>query len=282
MVHKASKVSRVRSRSLGGLVVKLAVIFVYFFLYAPIVLLVITSFNPEEVMRFPNSGYSLTWYHVFFRDHPTLWALFNSLILAALSSILAAIIGTPCALGLVRGSFAGKRLVNLLVFTPLIVPPVITGLALVLLLHGVGVPRGFAYLIIGHTLLGLPYVVVVVSAQLYGFPPNVEEAAMSLGANEVDTFFEVTLPLLKPGIIAGVMFAFVNSLQEYPASQAWAAPTFYTLPIVMYNKIRDQLSPEINVIGVLMIVIAIILPLMGEYLRGAGRLKANTADATKG
>ncbi|MET4234606.1 spermidine/putrescine transport system permease protein [Bradyrhizobium sp. LA6.10] len=273
---------RFKLRSLGDRIVKLMVIFVYFFLYAPMILLVITSFNPEEVMRFPTSGYSLTWYYVFFSDYPMLSALLNSLILATLSSILAAIIGTLCALGMVRGSFVGKKLVNLLIFTPLIVPPVITGLALVLLLHGVGIPRGLAYLIIGHTLLGLPYVVVVVSAQLYGFPRNLEEAAMSLGANEVDTFFEITLPLLKRGIVAGVMFAFVNSLQEYPASQAWAAPSFYTLPIVMYNKIRDQLSPEINVIGVLMIVIAIILPLAGEYLRGTGHAKAKTAEATQG
>jgi spermidine/putrescine transport system permease protein len=252
---------------LGRPVIRLTVLFAYFFLYAPIVLLIVTSFEPGEVMRFPNTGYGLRWYRYFVSDYPTMAALGHSLVLAIVSSLLAAVLGTFCALGLVRSDFFGKRLVNLLVFVPLIVPPVITGIALVLLLYGFGVPRGLVYLIIGHTLLGLPYVVVVVAAQLYGFPRNLEEASLSLGANEVETFFEITLPLLKRAILAGIMFAFITSLQEYPATQTWAAPSFYTLPIVMYDKIRDQLSPEINVIGVLMILIAIPLPLMSEFLR---------------
>jgi spermidine/putrescine transport system permease protein len=256
-----------RRLRVGGRIVRLTVLFVYFFLYAPIVLLILTSFEPGEVMRFPNTGYGLKWYKFLLGDYPTMAALGHSLVLAVISSLLAAVLGTLCALGLVRSDFFGKRLVNLLVFVPLIVPPVITGIALVLLLYAFGIPRGLAYLIIGHTLLGLPYVVVVVSAQLYGFTRNLEEASLSLGANEVETFFEVTLPLLKPAILAGILFAFITSLQEYPATQTWAAPSFYTLPIVMYDKIRDQLSPEINVIGVLMILIAIPLPLMSEFLR---------------
>ncbi|MBT1517370.1 ABC transporter permease [Bradyrhizobium sp. SRL28] len=252
---------------LGRRMVRLVVIFAYFFLYAPIVLLFITSFDPGEVMRFPNTGYDLTWYRFFLSDYPTIIALGNSLVLAVASSLLAAILGTLCALGFVRSDFLGKKFLNLLIFVPLIVPPVVTGIALVLLLYGLGIPKGLGYLVIGHTLLGLPYVVVVVSAQLYRFPRNLEEASLSLGANEVETFFEVTLPLLKPGILAGIVFAFMTSLQEYPATQTWAVPSFYTLPIVMYDKIRDQLSPEVNVIGVLMILIAIPLPLIAEYLR---------------
>ena len=261
MARKANRsaFSNFRNLKVGSAFVNATVAFVYLFLYAPIVLLIFTSFNPDEVMRFPNTGYSLKWYRFFLNDHPTIQSLINSIALALGSSLLAGVIGTLCALGLVRGSFLGKRFLNVMVYVPLIVPPVITGIALVLLLYGLGVPKGFSYLIVGHTLLGLPFVVIVVAAQLYGFPRNLEEAAQNLGANEVETFLEVTLPLLKRGILAGMMFAFVNSLQEYPASQAWAAPEFYTLPIVMYNKIRDQLSPEINVIGVLMIVIAVLI-----------------------
>jgi ABC-type spermidine/putrescine transport system permease subunit II len=100
-----------------------------------------------------------------------------------------------------------------------------------------------------------------------------EEAAQNLGANEVETFFEVTLPLLKRSILAGMMFAFVSSLQEYPATQAWASPDFYTLPIVMYNKIRDQLSPEINVIGVLMIAFAVVVVLVYQGRASAAPAK---------
>jgi len=246
---------------------KLVVIFVYFFLYAPILVLFLTSFLPGEVLRFPIDRFSTRWYFEFFHDSPAITALANSIVLALISSILAAVIGTLCAIGLVRTEFFGKRFVNFLVLVPLIVPPVITGISLVILLYGFGLQRGLAYLVIGHTLLGLPYVVVVVSAQLVNFPRNLEDAALTLGANEIQTFFEVTLPLLSRGITAGSMFAFINSLQEYPATQAWAAPDFYTLPIVMYNKIRDQLSPEINVIGVFMVLIGALLPIVGEYVR---------------
>ena len=176
-------------------------------------------------------------------------------------------IGTLCAFGLVRTHFPGKRLCQLVVFAPMVVPPVITGIALVLMLHVVGIPRGFSYLIVGHTLLGLPFVVVVVSAQLYGFPRDLEQAALTLGANEVETFFEVTLPILTPSVIAGMMFAFVTSLQEYPATQAWASPGSVTLPMIIFDRIRDKLTPEVNVVGVLMVLVAGTLPLIGEYLR---------------
>jgi spermidine/putrescine transport system permease protein len=270
-IRSAPALRILRRLKLGARIVRLAVLFAYFFLYAPIVLLFVTSLEPGEVMRFPNTGYGLKWYRFFLSDYPTMAALGRSLVLATVSSMLAAVLGTLCAIGLVRSDFFGKRFLNLLVFVPLIVPPVITGIALVLLLYGFGIPRGLAYLIVGHTLLGLPYVVVVVSAQLYGFPRNLEEASLSLGANEIETFFEITLPLLKRVILAGIMFAFITSLQEYPATQTWAAPSFYTLPIVMYDKIRDQLSPEVNVIGVLMILIAIPLPLMAEFLRAKPR-----------
>jgi len=259
--------------TVGSVLLRMGVVFVYCFLYAPIGLLILTSFNPDEVMRFPNTGFSMKWYRFLLDDRPTIEALMNSLLLAVGSSLLAGAIGTLCALGLVRGSFRGRRLLNAIVYVPLILPPVITGIALVLLLYGLGVPKGIAYLIIGHTLLGLPFVVIVVSAQLYGFPRNLEEAAQNLGANEVETFFEVTLPLLKRSILAGMMFAFVSSLQEYPATQAWASPDFYTLPIVMYNKIRDQLSPEINVIGVLMIAFAVVVVLVYQGRASAAPAK---------
>lgn len=251
----------------GHVFLKLMLIFVYFFLYAPVLLLALTSFHPGEVITFPMPGYSTRWYRVFFSDEEMLTSLANSLIVAVAAAVIAGVIGTFCALGLVRSEFRGKRLANLLVLAPLIVPPVITGIALVMFLHVLGLSRGFAYLIIGHVLLGLPYVVLVVSAQLYGFPRDLEQAALSLGANEVETFFEVTLPLLMPSILAGMMFAFITSLQEYPATQAWASPSSYTLPVIIFNKIRDRLTPEINVVGVFMVLVAATLPLLGEYLR---------------
>ncbi len=162
-------------------------------------------------------------------------------------------------MGLVRFDFPGKRLLNTFVLAPMIIPGIITGISLLILLNAIQLPRGYIYLIIGHVVLTLPYIVITVSSQLYGFPRELEEAALSLGANELQTFWEVTLPLIAPSIFAGMLFAFTVSFQEFVASQAWASPSTYTLPLRIFGRIRDALTPEINVIGVLMIVLSLVV-----------------------
>ncbi|MFV2044594.1 MAG: ABC transporter permease, partial [Anaerolineales bacterium] len=161
------------------------------------------------------------------------------------------VIGTPCALALVRFDFPGKRLLNSVVLAPMIIPNVITAIGLLILLNAVQIPRGAPYLIIGHVIFGLPYIILTVSSQLYGFPRELEEASLSLGAKEFQTFIEVTLPLISPSIFAGMLFAFTISFQEYVASQFWATPSTYTLPIRIYGRLRDAITPEINVVGVI-------------------------------
>jgi len=231
-------------------------IFVYGFLYLPIVVVVIMSFHPEVYLTFPLPSYSLRWYEELLHDELMIRAMFNSLWLGGLTALLSAVIGTPCALGLVRLDFPGKRLVNTFVLAPMIIPQIITGISLLILLNAIHIPRGYPYLIIGHVLLTLPYIVVTVSSQLYGFPRELEEAALSLGANELQTFFEVTLPLIAPSIFAGMLFAFTVSFQEFVATQMWATPSTYTLPIRIFGRIRDALTPEVNVVGVLTIAVS--------------------------
>jgi spermidine/putrescine transport system permease protein len=230
---------------------------VYLFLYLPIFVIVLMSFYPGVYMTFPLPGFSLRWYAEFFQDGLLIRASFNSLALGVATAALGALIGTPCAIGLVRFDFPGKRLFNTFVLAPMIIPGIITGISLLILLNTVRLPRGYLYMIIGHVVLTLPYIVVTVSSQLYGFPRELEEAALSLGANEIQTFFEVTLPLIAPSIFAGMLFAFTVSFQEFVASQAWASPSTYTLPLRIFGRIRDALTPEINVIGVLMIVLSL-------------------------
>ena len=139
----------------------------------------------------------------------------------------------------------------------MIIPQIITGISLLILLNAINLPKGYLYLVIGHVLLTLPFIVITVSSQLYGFPRELEEAALSLGANEIQTFFEITRPLIAPSIVAGMLFAFTVSFQEFVATQAWATPSTYTLPIRIYGRIRDALTPEINVVGVLMVVLSL-------------------------
>jgi len=232
-------------------------ILVYLFLYMPIAVIVLMSFYPGIYMTFPLPGYSLRWYAEFLQDELLIRSLLNSVGLGFTAAILSALIGTPCAMGLVRYNFPGKRFLNTFVLTPMIIPQIITGISLLILLNAINLPKGYAYLVIGHVLLTLPFIVITVSSQLYGFPRELEEAALSLGANELQTFFEITLPLIAPSIFAGMLFAFTVSFQEFVATQAWATPSTYTLPIRIYGRIRDALTPEINVVGVLMVVLSL-------------------------
>lgn len=263
-----------RPLPIGRWFLRLVTAFVYLFLYLPIVVIVLMSFHPETFFTFPMPGYSMRWYREFLRDEQLIRALMNSLSLAGAAALLAAVVGTPCAIGLVRFNFPGKNLLNSLVLAPMIIPNVVIAIGLLILLDAVRIPRGFPYLVIGHVLFALPYIVITVSSQLYGFPMELEEAALNLGANPLQTFFEITLPLIAPGIAAGMLFAFTISFQEYVASQFWATPSTYTLPIRIYSRLRGALSPELNVVGVLTLGLAIgaviIMTILSRRSEGGG------------
>jgi spermidine/putrescine transport system permease protein len=241
----------------GGLLIRFTALLVFIFLYLPIAVIVVMSFYPDTYMTFPLPGVSLRWYTTFFQDHLLLRSMLNSLGLGLAAASISALIGTPCAMGLVRFDFPGKKLLNTFVLAPMIIPQIIIGISLLIMLNTINIPRGYLYLLIGHVVLTLPYIVVTVSSQLYGFPKELEEAALSLGANPLQTFFEITLPLIAPSIFAGMLFAFTVSFQEFVATQAWATPSTSTLPIRIFGRIRDALTPEINVVGVMMVLLAL-------------------------
>ncbi|MCZ7572932.1 MAG: ABC transporter permease [Ardenticatenaceae bacterium] len=275
--HFASSTKRVRhwrSLPVGAWLLRSATLFTYAFLYLPIVVIIVMSFHPDTVLTFPMPGWSLRWYGEFLHDKLIIRALLNSFFLGGVTALLCAVIGTPCALGLVRSEFPGKRFISSFVLAPMIIPNVITAVGLLMLLNAVRIPRGFPYLIIGHVIFGLPYIVLTVSAQLYGFPRQLEEAALSLGAKELQTFFEITLPLIAPSIFAGMLFAFTISFQEYVASQFWASPSTYTLPIRIYSRLRDATTPVLNVVGVATLALSfgmvIILKVLSRRSEGGG------------
>ena len=243
--------------SLAGWLVRLVTILVYLFLYIPIAVIILMSFFPGQYMTFPPQAFSLRWYGEFFQDKLLLHSILNSVGLGLTAAFVSALIGTPCAMGLVRYNFPGKRFFNTFVLAPMIIPQIITGISLLILLNAIKLPKGYPYLIIGHVVLTVPYIVITVSSQLYGFPRELEEASMNLGANQIQTFFEITLPLIMPGIFAGMLFAFTVSFQEFVATQAWATPDTATLPIRIFGRIRDALTPEVNVVGVLMVLLAL-------------------------
>jgi putrescine transport system permease protein len=225
------------------------------FLYLPIVILVIYSFNASRLVTVW-AGWSTRWYGELLHDEAMLNAAWVSLRVAFLSATAATVLGTLAALVLVRmGRFRGRLLFSGLIYAPLILPEVITGLSLLLLFVAVEIDRGFWTVAIAHTTLTMGFVTVVVQARLLGFDRSIEEAAMDLGAPPVKTFFAITLPLIAPAVAAGWMLAFTLSLDDLVIASFTTGPGATTLPIRIYSEVRLGVKPGINAICTIMIAV---------------------------
>lgn len=223
------------------------------FLYLPIVILVIYSFNASQLVTVWG-GWSLRWYTAFFNDEAMLAAAATSLRVAAVSATLAAVLGTLAALALVRGErFKGRTLFSGMLYAPLVMPEVITGLSLLLLFVALGAERGFWTVTIAHTTLTMCFVAVIVQSRLGSIDRSLEEAAMDLGCGPVKAFVAVTLPLIAPAIAAGWMLAFTLSLDDLVIASFTTGPGSATLPIRIYSEVRLGVKPEINAICALII-----------------------------
>jgi putrescine transport system permease protein len=223
------------------------------FLYLPIAILVIYSFNASRLVAVWG-GWSTHWYAELFNDAPLLDAAFISIRLALVSATAATILGTLAAVALVRfGRFRGRLLFASMIYAPLIMPEVITGLSMLLLFVAVAIDRGFWTVAIAHTTMAMCFVTVIVQARLVDFDMNLEEAAMDLGASPLDTFRAVTLPLILPAIAAGWMLAFALSLDDLVIASFTTGPGATTLPIRIYSEVRLGVKPEMNAICSIMI-----------------------------
>jgi putrescine transport system permease protein len=226
------------------------------FLYLPIAILVIYSFNASRLVAVWG-GWSTRWYAELINDQPMLEAAWVSLRIAFLSATAATVLGTLAAVALTRGRrFRGRVLFTGLVYAPLVMPEVITGLALLLLFVAVEVDRGFWTITIAHTTLTMCFVTVVVEARLASFDMSLEEAAMDLGCPPLKIFLTVTLPLIAPALAAGFMLAFTLSLDDLVVASFVTGPGATTLPIRIYSEVRLGVKPEIN--AVCTIVIAVV------------------------
>jgi putrescine transport system permease protein len=229
------------------------------FLYLPIVVLVIYSFNASRLVTVWG-GWSTRWYGELFNNAAMLDAAWVTLRIALVSATAATVLGTLAALALVRGGrFRGRVLFTGLVYAPLVMPEVITGLALLLLFVAMEVDRGFWTVTIAHTTLTACFVTVVVQARLIGFDRSLEEAAMDLGCTPRQTFFRVTLPLIAPALAAGWMLAFTLSLDDLVIASFTTGPGATTLPIRIYSEVRLGVRPEINAICTLFIALVTVL-----------------------
>jgi putrescine transport system permease protein len=223
------------------------------FLYLPIALLVAYSFNASRLVTVWG-GWSLRWYYEFFNDRAMIEAAWMSVRVAAVSASLAALLGACAAVALSRGEgFRGRALFSGMLYAPLVMPEVITGLSLLLLFVALNAERGFWTVTVAHTTLTMCFVAVVVQSRLTAFDRSLEEAAMDLGCDAVRAFVMVTLPLIGPAIAAGWMLAFTLSLDDLVIASFTTGPGSATLPIRIYSEVRLGVKPEINAICTMVI-----------------------------
>jgi len=240
---------------------------IFIFLLFPILTIVPLSFNSGEFLYYPLQGLSLRWYEDFFGSERWGLAIQNSIIVGFGATILATVLGTVAAVGINRADFPGKQLLLALLISPMMIPLVITALALYLFYARIGLNDTYIGLILAHTILGMPFVLITVSATLQGFDTNLIRAAASLGAAPVRVFFKVVMPNIAPGVASGAMFAFATSLDEVVVVLFVAGPSHRTLPRQMFSGIREHLSPTILAAATVLIVVAALLMLTLELLR---------------
>ena len=223
------------------------------FLYIPILLLVIYSFNESRLVTVW-AGFSTRWYGELLRNDQLLDAAWVTIRVALLSATVATVLGTMAAVALVRrGRFFGRTLFSGMVFAPLVMPEVITGLSLLLLFVAIGFDRGFWTVTLAHTTFAMCFVAVVVQSRLVTLDRSLEEAALDLGAPPLKAFLLVTLPIIFPAIAAGWMLAFTLSLDDLVIASFTTGPGATTLPMRIYSQVRLGVTPEINAISTILI-----------------------------
>jgi putrescine transport system permease protein len=243
------------------------------FLYLPIAVLVIYSFNASRLVTVWG-GWSLRWYAELAGDRAMIDAALASLGIAAASAALATVLGTMAAVTLTRFRFRGRGPFAAMVYAPLVMPEVITGLSLLLLFVAVGLDRGFVTIVMAHTTLTMCFVTVVVQSRLATFDRSLEEAAMDLGCPPGRTFFAVTLPLIAPAVVAGFLLAFSLSLDDLVVASFTTGPGATTLPIRIYSEVRLGVKPEINAVCTIFIATiaaAVVAASLVEKSRAAGK-----------
>ncbi len=266
------------TRRVGKIGLVIEPIFGYFFLWAPILLLVVFSFdNSRSVSRW--QGFTLDWYQHIFNDvvggdagystATMIQALGNSLLIAVISTTIATVIGTMVALSLTRGNYPGKRLIDALLFLPVVIPEITQAISLLIFFGvvfnfvknttGIQGYAGFGTIIIGHVAFNISYVAIVVRARLSEMNPHYEEAARDLGANEWRTFWRITFPLILPGILSGALLAFTLSLDDFVITYFNGGPGTQTLPVFVYGLLKLTVTPEINAISTLILAASTVL-----------------------
>ena len=251
---------------------------VFLFLVAPILVIVPLSFNAEPyftftegMLAFDAEAYSLRWYREIVANEEWRRSLVNSLVIGVSATVLATVLGTLAALGLANSHMPARRLVTGLLISPMVTPVIISAAGMFFFYSSIGLGQTHIGLILAHATLGIPFVVITVTATLASFDNNLTRAAASLGASPVHTFRKVQLPLIAPGVLSGALFAFATSFDEVVVVLFMAGVEQRTIPRQMWAGIREQISPAILAVATFLIGFAVLLLFAVEWLRRRGR-----------
>jgi putative spermidine/putrescine transport system permease protein len=240
---------------------------VFLFLIAPLLAIVPLSFNSGGYLFYPMEGLSLRWYEEFLGSGPWRLSIRNTFIVGTTAALIATVLGTMAALGMARGRFFGRGILMALVISPMVLPFVITALGMFFFFSRLGLTNSLLGLALAHAVLGVPFVVITVSATLQGFDRNLTRAAAALGARPLYGFRRVTLPVISPGVIVGALFAFAISFDEVVVAVFLVGPLQRTLPRQMFSGIRENLDPTIAAAATFMMLVSVVLLVAVELLR---------------
>jgi putative spermidine/putrescine transport system permease protein len=240
---------------------------VFLYLLFPILVVIPLSFSSGSYLSFPPPGFSLRWYANFFGRSDWLEAAWLSVWIGSAVTALATALGVPAAIALVRGKFRGKGFVVGFIMSPVIAPVIIVAIGIYFFYARLGLIGSPLGLVIAHTCLAVPFVVINVAATLQGFDRRLEQAAMNLGATPWGTFWQVTLPIIRPGILSGAVFAFITSFDELVVALFVSGSTAVTLPRKMWDSIRFEIDPTIAAVSTLLIALTAVLFVVAELLR---------------
>jgi spermidine/putrescine transport system permease protein len=237
------------------------------FLYAPILVLIVFSFNDREFVSFPWEGFTLRWYHEFLQNSALMAALRTSLFIAAVSSVVTVALAIPASIALVRRRFFAKGLVSGLLLAPLVIPLVVFGIALLILFNTLGIPLSPLTVMIGHIVLSLPFAILTLVPRLERIPESLEEASRDLGAGALTTFRQITLPLLLPAVLSSFLIVFTLSFDEIVVASFIAGdqPTF---PLYLFSQLRlPTRLPQVIAIAVVVMTVSLVVVVTSELGR---------------
>jgi putative spermidine/putrescine transport system permease protein len=259
--------AKTRTERVARVLLAIFAILVFIFLIAPILAILPLSFNDSTFLVYPMRGFTLHWYADVFASEKWRLAVQNSFLIGIPAASIATVLGTLAAIGLSLADFRGKAIVTALLLSPLVVPIIIVAVGLYFFFAPLGLTQTYAGLIMAHAALGAPFVVVTVGSALASFDRNLARAAASLGAPPITVFRKVMLPLVRPGVISGALFAFAVSFDEVVTILLLAAPQQRTIPREMFDGMRDSLNPSITAVAAMLVTLAILLLLVVEWLR---------------